>query len=156
MILSEGLLYVAFIMLGYFPSIPILWSVFIIDGCCILSDIEAITLKDSTVICIWKIGSWLIVIKIVEKIMLLLHTKLFVLSNVDWLRVKCNIVWMGLLIIVSLQRSQSLECSYITKVNSGTDSVFQETFDTCCNFLFNFYCQIFFHLLSHPKVFKLC
>nr|KAF6355320.1 hypothetical protein mMyoMyo1_011490 [Myotis myotis] len=36
--LAEGLPYMAFIMLKYFPSIPILLSVLIINECCILSN----------------------------------------------------------------------------------------------------------------------
>uniref|UniRef100_A0A9L0REU5 Uncharacterized protein n=1 Tax=Equus caballus TaxID=9796 RepID=A0A9L0REU5_HORSE len=35
---GSGLSYMAFIMLRYFPSIPILFRVFIINGCCILSN----------------------------------------------------------------------------------------------------------------------
>uniref|UniRef100_A0A9L0R974 Uncharacterized protein n=1 Tax=Equus caballus TaxID=9796 RepID=A0A9L0R974_HORSE len=38
MIFAVGLSYIAFIMLRYFPSIPILFRVFIINGCCILSN----------------------------------------------------------------------------------------------------------------------
>uniref|UniRef100_A0A9L0QZW5 Uncharacterized protein n=1 Tax=Equus caballus TaxID=9796 RepID=A0A9L0QZW5_HORSE len=38
MILAVGLSYMAFIMLRYFPSISILFRVFIINGCCILSN----------------------------------------------------------------------------------------------------------------------
>ena len=37
-ILAEGLLYVAVIMLRYLLSIPTLLSVLIINGCCMLSD----------------------------------------------------------------------------------------------------------------------
>ena len=35
--LAVGLSYMAFIMLRYAPSLPILWSVIIINGCYILS-----------------------------------------------------------------------------------------------------------------------
>uniref|UniRef100_A0A9L0RQT6 Uncharacterized protein n=1 Tax=Equus caballus TaxID=9796 RepID=A0A9L0RQT6_HORSE len=38
MIITVGLSYMAFIMLRYFPSIPILFRVFIIDGWCLLSN----------------------------------------------------------------------------------------------------------------------
>uniref|UniRef100_A0A9L0TL57 Uncharacterized protein n=1 Tax=Equus caballus TaxID=9796 RepID=A0A9L0TL57_HORSE len=38
MMLAVGLSYMAFIMLRYFPSIPILLRVFIINGCWILSN----------------------------------------------------------------------------------------------------------------------
>uniref|UniRef100_A0A9L0T9E4 Uncharacterized protein n=1 Tax=Equus caballus TaxID=9796 RepID=A0A9L0T9E4_HORSE len=38
MIFAVGLSYMAFIMLRYFPSIHILFRVFIINGCCILSN----------------------------------------------------------------------------------------------------------------------
>ena len=37
MMLAVGLLYKAFIMLRYVPSLPTLWRVFIINGCLILS-----------------------------------------------------------------------------------------------------------------------
>ena len=32
-IFAEGLLYIAFIMLRYGPSVPVFWRVFIINGC---------------------------------------------------------------------------------------------------------------------------
>uniref|UniRef100_A0A9L0RLF2 Uncharacterized protein n=1 Tax=Equus caballus TaxID=9796 RepID=A0A9L0RLF2_HORSE len=45
MIFSVGCSYMAFIMLRYFPSIPILFRVFIINECCILSNAFSVSIE---------------------------------------------------------------------------------------------------------------
>lgn len=47
--LTVGLLYMAFIMLSYIPSIPNLLSVFIIKGCCISSNAFSLSIEMITI-----------------------------------------------------------------------------------------------------------
>ena len=44
MMLAAGYSYIVFIILSYDPSIPILLSVFIINGCCTLSNAYSISI----------------------------------------------------------------------------------------------------------------
>lgn len=110
--------------------------------------IEAITLKVSAVICIWKIGSWLIVIKIIEK-MSLLQTKLFTLSNIDLVCVKHSIIWMGLLISV-FRRAKVENAVMLSKWVRVLIQHFKKSLAPVGIFCFTFSLS-FFHLPLFPS-----